>query len=108
MELTAALQAVGPFESACAYATNMEITSPDADKGRALAVLCQRLGIDASEVMAFGDADNDLGMLSWAGWSFAMDNGTDKAKAAAKHVADKNSASGVAQAVEWYVLEAQA
>lgn len=105
--LTKALQAVGPFESACAYATNMEITSPDADKGAALSVLCQKLGIDASEVMAFGDADNDLGMLSWAGWSFAMGNGTAKAKAAAKHIADTNSASGVAQAVEAYALGRQ-
>ena len=107
VELTAALQAVGPFESACAYATNMEITSPDADKGRALSVLCQRLGIDASEVMAFGDADNDLGMLSWAGCSFAMGNGTDKAKAAAGQVTGTNSESGVAQGVERYALSQQ-
>ena len=70
-------------------------------------MLCGKLGIDASEVMAFGDADNDLGMLSWAGWSFAMGNGTDKAKAAAKYVTGTNSDSGVAQGVERYALEQQ-
>ena len=57
--------------------------------------------------MAFGDADNDLGMLSWAGWSFAMGNGTDKAKAAAKYVTGRNSDSGVAQGVEQYALGQQ-
>lgn len=101
------LQATGPYESACAYAFNMEITAPGVDKGEALKVLCGKLGIDASEVMAFGDADNDLGMLSWAGWSFAMGNGTDKAKAAAKYVTGTNSDSGVAQGVERYALEQQ-
>ena len=101
------LQATGPYESACAYAFNMEITAPGVDKGEALKVLCSKLGIDASEVMAFGDADNDLGMLSWAGWSFAMGNGTDKAKAAAKYVTGRNSDSGVAQGVEQYALGQQ-
>ena len=101
------LRAAGPYESACAYSFNMEITAPGVDKGEALKVLCEKLGIDASEVMAFGDADNDLGMLSWAGWSFAMGNGTDKTKAAAKYVTGRNSDSGVAQSVEQYVLGQQ-
>ena len=101
------LRAAGPYESACAYSFNMEITAPGVDKGEALKVLCEKLGIDASEVMAFGDADNDLGMLSWAGWSFAMGNGTDKAKAAAKHVTGTNADSGVAQGVEQYALGQQ-
>ena len=57
--------------------------------------------------MAFGDADNDLEMLSWAGWSFAMGNGTDKAKVAAKYVTGLNSDSGVAQGVEQYALGQQ-
>ena len=55
-------------------ATFVEITSGEADKGAALARLCARLGVDRSATVAFGDQSNDLGMLRWAGRSFAMDN----------------------------------
>ena len=99
-----AVAATGPFESACAYTSNLEITAPEADKGAALRFLCGRLGIGAEQVMAFGDADNDLGMLSWAAWSFAMGNATERAKAAARHITLTNRDSGVAAAVEQYVL----
>ena len=101
------LRAVGPYESACAYESNMEITAPGVDKGEALKELCRKLDIDASEVMAFGDADNDLGMLAWAGCSFAMANGTDKAKAAAKGLTGTSSDSGVGQRVERWALGQQ-
>ena len=55
--------------------------------------------------MAFGDAGNDLELLSWAGWSFAMANGTDQAKAAARYVTGSNTEAGVAMAVERYFLD---
>ena len=41
----------------------LEIMAPGVDKGAALEEISRFYGIDASEVMAVGDADNDLGML---------------------------------------------
>ena len=93
-ELLAAIAATGPVACASSTASNLEITSPKADKGAALAVLCGRLGITPEEVMAFGDAENDLGMLSWAGCSFAMANGSKGAKAAAKRITGPNHEAG--------------
>ena len=70
----------------------------------ALRALCARLGIEAGQVMAFGDAGNDLEMLSWAGWSFAMANATPEAKAAARFQALSNTEGGVGAAVEQFLL----
>lgn len=69
------------------------------NKGMALEHLCEELKIDSTEVMAFGDAENDREMLTFAGHSFAMENGMDEAKAVAKAVAPKNSENGIAVCV---------
>lgn len=103
-QLTAELAPLGLTGGAGGVATNLEITAPGVNKGRALAALCGRLGLSAGEVMAFGDADNDLEMLSWAGWSFAMENGTPLAKQAAKYQAPPNDQAGVGQMIAQYLL----
>lgn len=46
---------------------NLEITATDADKGAALALIAERLGVPRSETVAFGDGANDVTMLAWAG-----------------------------------------
>ena len=48
--------------------------------------------------MAFGDATNDLGMLRWAKWSFAMENAHEPARNAARYKTASNEEDGVAQA----------
>lgn len=79
-------------------------TAAGADKGTALSGLSMVLGITADEVMAFGDAENDCPMLEFAGLSFAMENGGEICKSAAKAVAPSNAVDGVAQMIEKYVL----
>lgn len=98
------LRATGPFEDAGGIATNLEITASGVNKGVALARLSRRLGLEPGQVMAFGDADNDVEMLAWAGMSFAMENGAEAAKAAARYLAPANSRAGVGMIVEEYVL----
>jgi Cof subfamily protein (haloacid dehalogenase superfamily) len=44
-------------------------------KASGLQILATHLGISASEVVAFGDADNDISMFKWAGVSVAMAHG---------------------------------
>ena len=51
-----------------------------ADKGAGLRSLCQVLGVDLSEVMAFGDNDNDLPMLELAGRPYVMEKASPKLK----------------------------
>lgn len=78
----------------------VEITPTGADKGSALARLCHKLGVDRSEVIAFGDNQNDLTMLEWAGTGVAMGNALDIVKAGADRVAPPNHEHGVAEVIE--------
>jgi len=45
----------------------LEVVSSGGRKGRALESIAARLGVPRSEVVAFGDGENDLSMLEWAG-----------------------------------------
>lgn len=74
----------------------MEISAVGVTKGGALAALCERLGVGAGEVVAFGDMPNDVPMLTWAGTSYAVANGHESVLAAADHVAPRNTEDGVA------------
>lgn len=102
--LTAQAAGTGPLAISQALEDNMEFNAVGVNKGTALQALCAHLGLTADEVMAFGDAGNDLEMLRWAHWSFAMDSGTREAKEAARFIAPVNSQAGVGQMVEQYVL----
>ena len=85
-------------------AGDIEMTAKGVDKSHALAGLCKTLGIKSGEVMAFGDADNDLGMLEFAGYGTAMANAADICKQRAKYTTLSNEEDGVAVAVEKYAL----
>lgn len=77
-----------------------EFLDKRANKGTALNVVADRLGILPEEVMAIGDNDNDVSMLAYAGISVAMGNGSEKAKAIADFVTKSNDEDGVAYALE--------
>lgn len=77
----------------------LEIGNGDAGKGKTLLYLMTLLGISPREAMAFGDADNDIDMLSAVGYGFAMSNGTDCCKKAAFAVTDSNNEDGVAKGI---------
>jgi len=104
-ETVAAIRCTGPVEVANAYGLNLEFAAGAVSKGEGLKALCARLGLEAGEIMAFGDAGNDLEMLSFAGWSFAMENGSGEAKAHAKYLAPANTDDGVGKVIEKYLLE---
>ncbi len=57
-------------------------------------------GFHLSEVMAFGDANNDIEMLQGVGFSVAMGNASRKVKLAATYVTDSNNRNGIFQALE--------
>lgn len=86
------------------YPPYLNIVHGEADKGRALALVCGHLGVRAQEVMAMGDAGPDLSMLEFAGLGVAVGNAAPEVKAAADVVAPPNTEDGVAWALERYVL----
>lgn len=87
------------FAVTSSFPGSIDITKKDADKGAALKNMCELLGITAGECMAFGDAANDIPMLSFAKYGFAMENASEPCKAAAKYHTGSNAEDGVAQGI---------
>lgn len=79
----------------------LEFTSPRVNKAVALAHVAERLGIAREEVLAFGDGNNDVPMLEWAGLGVAMSHGRQSAKDAADLVSPEGDGeTALARAVE--------
>jgi hypothetical protein len=64
----------------------VEFLAPQANKAVGAEALAAKLGIDRSEIVAFGDGNNDVELLAWAGFSVAMAHGRPKAHEAATKV----------------------
>lgn len=75
----------------------VEMAAGGVTKATALAELCQVLGIDQQQVVAFGDAPNDVEMLRWAGRSYAMAGADENVVAAATARCGSNDDDGVAR-----------
>lgn len=88
---------------ASALPLSMEITKAGVDKGAALKGMCETLDFSPNEVMAFGDAGNDIPMLEFADYSFAMENGSEECKRAAKFQTKSNGQDGVAHGIRQYI-----
>jgi Cof subfamily protein (haloacid dehalogenase superfamily) len=78
----------------------VEVSAAGITKAAGLAWVADRLGVPASEVVAFGDMPNDLPMFGWAGWGVAMANAHPAVLAAADDVTGTNDEEGVAQYLE--------
>lgn len=75
----------------------IEICPPNVDKATGLAVVGTATGVDACDVLAFGDMPNDLPMLRWAGFgSVAVANAHPVVRAIADEVTASNDEDGVA------------
>ncbi|GAA5140866.1 HAD family hydrolase [Nocardioides marinquilinus] len=75
----------------------VEVSAPGVTKAAGLARVAARLGVDAADVVAFGDQPNDLTMLAWAGTSCAVANADPAVRTAADHVVPANDDDGVAR-----------
>lgn len=82
-----------------------DVGARQASKGAAAAWLCGRLGIDAHQTAAFGDGDNDVELLDFAGTAVAMANGTAAALAHGHLIAPSNGEHGVAQVLHHWLME---
>lgn len=80
--------------------TLLEMAHPSVNKAAALARHAELLGIEAKDVVAFGDMPNDIQMLGWAGRGYAMAGGHISALAACEFQAQSVEDDGVAQVIE--------
>lgn len=81
----------------------LEISAAGISKASGLASLADEWGVEATDVVAFGDMPNDLPMLSWAGHAVGMANAHPEVLAAVDEVTSSNDDDGVAQVLErWF------
>lgn len=82
----------------------LELMPKSITKGSALLKYAESLGIKPEEIMAFGDAENDISMLKVVGHGVAMGNAMDSVKEIAKDITDTNYEDGVAKYIAKHLL----
>lgn len=81
-----------------------EVMPKGTTKASALKQLAKHLGLSANDIMAIGDAANDIEMLEFAGTSVAMGNASNDVKALADYITADHNQAGVASALEKLIL----
>jgi Cof subfamily protein (haloacid dehalogenase superfamily) len=84
----------------------VEILPPGGSKATALKQLLKDMKIKPENVLAAGDAENDIEMIQLAGVGVAMGQAAQDVKDAADYVTASNDEDGVGQAIERFVLTA--
>lgn len=82
----------------------VDIIPRDGGKAAGIRGLLEDLNILPQEVMAFGDGENDIEMLRFAGTGVAMGNAGEAVKACADYVTDSVDQNGVYRALEHFAL----
>jgi Cof subfamily protein (haloacid dehalogenase superfamily) len=81
----------------------LEFASPKVTKASGLAFLADHLRFTPDQTIAFGDGENDVELLQWAGYGVAVANAHERALAVADWVCPPADEEGVAQVVEAFL-----
>jgi Cof subfamily protein (haloacid dehalogenase superfamily) len=81
----------------------LELAHPDVSKGTGLQFVADRLGFTREQTIAFGDGENDLELVDWAGFSVAVGNAHSVVKARADLTSPPADEEGVAQVLEAFL-----
>ena len=82
----------------------IEVYKKNNDKYQSLLKVAKRYGIDASEIMTFGDSLNDYTLVKNGAIGIAMGNSVEVVKEAASFVTSDNDHYGVTEALIKYGL----
>lgn len=89
----------------CAGNEWLDFMNIGVDKGSGIRHLAQHLGIDLSEIAAFGDTYNDIPMLDIVGHSYVMANAAEHMYDHGKFLAPSNNEAGVLTVID-HILDA--
>ena len=102
-QVIAALSKISNLYITSSESYYIEMASGSVSKASALQALAAQFHITPEQVMAFGDSDNDIELLSYAGCGVAMQNATANLLKAASAVTRSNNEDGVAFYVESFL-----
>lgn len=69
----------------------LEFFPQGVSKAAGVQIVARHLGLESTQVAAFGDGNNDAPMLAWAGMGVAMPHGSEAARKAARQVGPEGS-----------------
>lgn len=92
---------LSPIRSEPVY---LDFAAPNVDKGWALKKLTEYLKLSPNEVMALGNADNDIPMVKFAGAGVAMEKSTPNLLKVADYQTTSNNVDGIEKAIQKIVL----
>jgi Cof subfamily protein (haloacid dehalogenase superfamily) len=78
----------------------LEFASPAVTKASGLAFVAEHLGFGAPDTIAFGDGENDVELLEWAGYAVAVANAHERVLEVADFVCPPVHEDGVSQVIE--------
>jgi Cof subfamily protein (haloacid dehalogenase superfamily) len=81
----------------------LEFASPDVTKAAGLDFVAEHVGFSRSQTVAFGDGENDLELVEWAGYGVAVANAHEQVKEVADFVCPSVDDEGVAQVLEAFL-----
>ncbi len=82
----------------------LEVAQHGIDKAASLKLLAEKLDVHQSEIIAVGNAGNDLTMIEYAGLGVWVDNVTPELRDKANLIVASNNNDGVAEVVQRYIL----
>lgn len=88
------------FEVTTSGVNWVDVMNPGVSKGAALKLIAEHLGLERSQMMAFGDANNDLPMLDAVDYSYAVANANETVRSRARFSAESNDNFGVVKVIE--------
>ncbi len=78
----------------------LEFATVGVSKGSALEFLSRRYGFSRERTIAFGDGENDVELVEWAGYGIAVENAHERVKAVADWICPPAAEEGVARVLE--------
>ena len=82
----------------------LEVAPNGIDKAASIQFLAKKLKINQSEIVAVGNAGNDLTMIQYAGLGVWVDNVTPELRGFGDFVVASNNDNGVAEVIERFIL----
>jgi len=78
----------------------LEFATLGVSKGSGLEFLSRRMGFSREQTIAFGDGENDVELVEWAGYGVAVENAHERVKAVADWICPPAAEEGVALVIE--------
>jgi Cof subfamily protein (haloacid dehalogenase superfamily) len=83
----------------------LEFASPDVTKAAGLDFLSEHAGFSRERTVAFGDGENDVELIDWAGYGVAVANAHGRVKEVADFICPSVDDEGVAQVLEAFLAQ---